>query len=118
MRCVAPSWLSLSHLTSANVIIVILIFILTPNVWLLQLNFSKIQFKVLLQRKFLSLFPSFFNINLFYRFKIIQIAKILNLTCVRGLEISVQKVRKYHLPLYSSQNSPRHLRKAVLHLAS
>ena len=44
--------------------------------------------KVLLRRKFLSLFPSFFPINLFYRVKIRQIAKNLNLTCVRGLEIS------------------------------
>ena len=44
--------------------------------------------KVLLRRKFLFLFPSFFNINLLYRFKIIQIAKNWNDTCVRGLEIS------------------------------
>ena len=45
-------------------------------------------FKVLLRRKFLFLFPSFFNINLLYMFKIIQIAKNWNDTCVRGLEIS------------------------------
>ena len=44
--------------------------------------------KVLLRRKFLFLFPSFFNINLLYMFKIIQIAKNWNDTCVRGLEIS------------------------------
>ena len=75
--------------------------------------------KVLLRRKFLSLFPSFFPINLFCRFKIRQIAKNLNLTCVRGLEISFQKVRKYRPPLHSSQNnSPRDLRKAVLRLTT
>ena len=74
---------------------------------------------MLLRRKFLSLFPSFFPINLFYRFKIRQIAKNLNLTCVRGLEISFQKVRKYRPPLHGSQNnSPRDLRKAVLRLTT
>ena len=71
--------------------------------------------KVLLRRKFLFLFPSFFNINLLYMFKIIQIAKNWNDTCVRGLEISLWKVRKYRPPLQSSQNnSPRDLRKAVV----
>ena len=45
------------------------------------------RFKVLLRRKFLFLFPSFFNINLWYMFKIIQIAKNWNDTCVQGLEI-------------------------------
>ena len=49
--------------------------------------------KMLLRRKFLFLFPSFFNINLLYMFKIIQIAKNWNDTCVRGLEISHWKVR-------------------------
>ena len=49
---------------------------------------SKAKVKVLLRRKFLFLFPSFFNINLLYMFKIIQIAKNWNDTCVRGLEIS------------------------------
>ena len=44
--------------------------------------------KVLLRRKFLFLFPSFFNINLLYMFKFIQIAKNWNDTCVRELEIS------------------------------
>ena len=44
--------------------------------------------KVLLRRKFLFLFPSFFNINLLFMFKIIQIAKNWSDTCVRGLEIS------------------------------
>ena len=53
----------------------------------LQLGCLLFGLKVLLRRKFLSLFLSFFHINLFYRFKIIQIAKNLNLTCVRGLEI-------------------------------
>ena len=49
---------------------------------------SILGFKVLLRRKFLFLFPSFFNINLLFMFKIIQIAKNWNATCVRGLEIS------------------------------
>ena len=76
-------------------------------------------FKVLLRRKFLFLFPSFFNINLLYMFKIIQIAKNWNDTCVRGLEISHWKVRKYRPPLQSSQsNSPRDLRKAVVRLTT
>ena len=48
----------------------------------------KRKLKVLLRRKFLFLFPSFFNINLLYMFKFIQIAKNWNDTCVRGLEIS------------------------------
>lgn len=75
--------------------------------------------KVLLRRKFLFLFPSFFNINLLYMFKIIQIAKNWNDTCVRGLEISHWKVRKYRPPLQSSQsNSPRDLRKAVVRLTT
>ena len=43
---------------------------------------------VLIRRKFVFLFPSFFNINLLYVFKIIEIAKNWNDTCVRGLEIS------------------------------
>ena len=61
----------------------------------------------------------FFNTNLFYRFKIIQIVKNWNLTCVRGLEISIQRVHKYCPPLHSLQhNSPRDLRKAVLHLTT
>ena len=61
----------------------------------------------------------FFNTNLFYRFKSIQIAKNLNLTCVRRLEVSVQKVHKYRPPLHSSQhNSLRDLRKVVLHLTT
>ena len=68
------------------------------DVWTSSVIWNINFFKVLLRRKFLSLFPSFFNINLFYRFKIIQIAKNLNLPCVRGLEISVQKVRKYRPP--------------------
>ena len=42
------------------------------------------KFKVLLRRKFLFLLPSFFNINLLYMFKTIQIAKNWNDTCVRG----------------------------------
>ena len=84
-----------------------------------QVEYNMVFIKVLLRRKFLSLFPSFFHINLFYRFKIIEIAKNLNLTCVRGLEISFQKVRKYRPPLHSSQNnSPRDLRKAVLRLTT
>ena len=74
---------------------------------------------MLLRRKFLFLFPSFFNINLLYMFKIIQIAKNWNDTCVRGLEISHWKVRKYRPPLQSSQsNSPRDLRKAVVRLTT
>ena len=76
-------------------------------------------FKVLLRRKFLFLFPSFFNINLLYMFKIIQIAKNWNDTCVRGLETSHWKVRKYRPPLLSSQNnSPRDLHKAVVRLTT
>ena len=52
-------------------------------------------------------------------FKIIQIAKNWNDTCVRGLEISHWKVRKYRPPLQSSQsNSPRDLRKAVVRLTT
>ena len=51
-------------------------------------NDLSVNLKVLLRRKFLFLFPSFFNINLLYMFKIIQIAKNWNDTCVRGLEIS------------------------------
>ena len=63
-------------------------------------------------------FRVFFNINLLYMFKIIQIAKNWNDTCVRGLEISHWKVRKYRPPLQSSQNnSPRDLRKAVVRLS-
>ena len=78
-----------------------------------------ISLKVLLRRKFFFLFPSFFNINLLYMFKIIQIAKNWNDTCVRGLEISHWKVRKYRPPLQSSQsNSPRGLRKAVVRLTT
>ena len=48
--------------------------------------------------------PSFFSINLFYMFKIIQIAKNWNDTCVRGLEISHWKVltpRTYHHVIYA-----------------
>ena len=41
----------------------------------LALDALRKSFKVLLLRKFLFLFPSFFNINLFYVFKIIQIVK-------------------------------------------
>ena len=36
----------------------------------------------------LFLFPNFFNINLFYMFKFIQLVKNWNDACVRGLEIS------------------------------
>ena len=49
---------------------------------------SQSNLKVLLRGKFLFLFASFFNINLLYMFKIIQIARNWNDTCVRGLEIS------------------------------
>ena len=96
----------------------------TPNgskvSWLGLRNWvNQVPFKVLLRRKFLFSFPSFFNINLFYMFKIIQTAKNWNDTCVRGLEISHWKVRKYRPPLQSSQsNSPRDLRKAVLRLTT
>ena len=84
-----------------------------------RLHCRKIRLKVLLRRKFLFLFPRFFNINLLYMFKIIQIAKNWNDTCVRGLEISHWKVRKYHPPLQSSQsNSARDLRKAVVRLTT
>ena len=51
-------------------------------------EFCVLDAKVLLRRKFLFLFPSFFNINLLYMFKIIQIARNWNDTCVRELEIS------------------------------
>ena len=75
-----------------------------PEVWE-SCKFCVRKIKVLLRRKFLFLFPSFFNINLFYMSKIIQIAKNWNDTCVRGLEISHWKVRKYRPPLQSSQNN-------------
>ena len=44
-------------------------------------------FKVLLRRKFLFLFPSFFNINLLHMFKIIQIAKNWNDIIIRPEEL-------------------------------
>ena len=84
-----------------------------------RINGTLPSYLMLLRRKFLLLFPSFFNINLLYMFKIIQIAKNWNDTCVRGLEISHWKVRKYRPPLQSSQsNSPRDLRKAVVRLST
>ena len=89
------------------------------NNYILSVWFLWLLFKVLLRRKFLFLFPSFFNINLLYMFKIIQITKNWNDTCVRGQEISHWKVRKYRPPLQSSQNnSPRDLRKAVVRLTT
>ena len=54
----------------------------------LALDALRKSFKVLLLQKVLFLFPSFFNINLFYMFKIIQIVKNWNDTCVQRLEIS------------------------------
>ena len=102
-----------------TIIIVIIIIIIVIIIIITILKEIKGDVKVLLRRKFLFLFPSFFNINLLYMFKIIQIAKNWNDTCVRGLEISHWKVRKYRPPLQSSQsNSPRDLRKAVVRLTT